>query len=94
MEFTLVDRGNNIYAFENVENDERLAEIAWQQNGDTMVMDHTVVSDKLQGKGVARQLLDTAAQYARDNNYKMEAVCSYVVTMFKRSDAYDDIKAQ
>ena len=34
-----------------------------------------------------------AAQYARENNYKMNAICSYVVSAFDKSDAYDDVKS-
>ncbi|AUS88552.1 GNAT family N-acetyltransferase [Lysinibacillus sp. YS11] len=71
---------------------EKLAEITWQQNGSVMVMDHTYVSDKLRGQGVAKQLLDQAASYARENGYKMKAVCSYVVAAFEKSDAYNDVK--
>lgn len=33
-----------------------------------------------------------AASYARENGYKMEAVCSYVVAAFEKSDAYNDVK--
>lgn len=43
-------------------------------------------------KGVAKQLLDRLADYARENGYKMEAVCSYVVAAFEKSDAYNDVK--
>ena len=57
-----------------------------------MVMNHTYVSDKLRGQGVAKKLLDQAAAYARENHYKMQAVCTYVVAAFEKSDAYNDVK--
>ena len=57
-----------------------------------MVMDHTYVSDKLRGQGVAKQLLIKQRSYARENGYKMKAVCSYVVARFEKSDAYNDVK--
>ncbi|MED4889424.1 GNAT family N-acetyltransferase [Lysinibacillus fusiformis] len=92
MEFQLQQLAGNKFAFLNEQAGERLAEITWQQNGQVMVMDHTYVSDKLRGQGVAKQLLDQAAQYAREHDYKMEAICSYVVAAFAKSDAYNDVK--
>lgn len=92
MEFQLQQLAENKFAFLNEQAGEKLAEITWQQNGSVMVMDHTYVSDKLRGQGVAKQLLDQAASYARENGYKMKAVCSYVVSAFEKSDAYNDVK--
>lgn len=92
MEFQLQQLAENKFAFLNEQVGEKLAEITWQQNGSVMVMDHTYVSDKLRGQGVAKQLLDQAASYARENGYKMKAVCSYVVAAFEKSDAYNDVK--
>lgn len=92
MEFQLQQLAENKFAFLNEQAGEKLAEITWQQNGSVMVMDHTYVSDKLRGQGVAKQLLNQAASYARENGYKMKAVCSYVVAAFEKSDAYNDVK--
>ena len=93
MEFTLTNKGNNNGAFEYELNGERVAEITWTLRDNVMHMDHTFVSNVLRGQGVAKKLLDAAAQYARENNYKMNAICSYVVSAFDKSDAYDDVKA-
>ena len=93
MEFTLTDKGNNHGAFEYVLNGECVAGITWVLRDNVMHMDHTYVSNVLRGQGVAKKLLDAAAQYARKNHYKMNAICSYVVSAFEKSDAYDDVKA-
>ncbi|MET3576054.1 GNAT family N-acetyltransferase [Bhargavaea ullalensis] len=95
MEFQLQELGNDAYAFIH-ESDEgkQDAEITWTMMGDVMVMDHTFVHPSLRGGGVAKQLLDRAAEHAREHGYKMEAVCSYVVTAFKRYPDYDDVKVQ
>ena len=58
MEFQLQELGTNKFAFVEEQNGERLAEISWVQQGEVMVVDHTFVSDKLRGQGVARKLLD------------------------------------
>ena len=69
-----------------------LGEITWVLRDNTMVMDHTYVSNELRGQGVAKKLLDEAAKYAREHNYKMKAICSYVVTAFDRYDDYNDVQ--
>ena len=92
MEFEFVDLGGESYAFVNKQDGEELAKITWTMLGDVMVMAHTFVSEKLRGQGVAKQLLDRAAEYAREQEYKMEPVCSYVVTAFERYTEYDDVK--
>lgn len=92
MEFMYKDKGNNNGAFEYEVNGERVAEITWVLRNGVMVMDHTYVSNALRGQGVAKKLLDTAADYARENNLKMSALCSYVVSSFENSDAYNDVK--
>lgn len=93
MEFELKELGGDAYAFQYEQDGQTKAEITWTLLGDVMVMDHTYVSEDLRGGGVAKQLLDRAAGYARKNHYKMEAVCSYVVTAFNRYDEYNDVKA-
>lgn len=54
-------------------------------------IDHTEVVAAYKGKGVGKELLETAAEYARDNNYKIIPLCSYAKTLMERSSAYDDV---
>ena len=92
MEFKLVDLGGDAFAYRYEHEGEMAAEITWTMLGNVMAMDHTFVSPSMRGQGVAKKLLDRAAEYARANNLKMEPVCSYVVTAFEQSDEYDDLK--
>lgn len=92
MEFELVELDGDAYAFQGTQDDKVLAEISWTMLSDVMVMDHTFVSPDLRGQGVAKKLLDRAAAYAREKNFKMEPICSYVVTAFERYDDYNDLK--
>ncbi|MBE1555145.1 GNAT family N-acetyltransferase [Sporosarcina limicola] len=92
MEFEFVELGGDAFAYRNEEDGNMRAEITWTILGDVMVMDHTFVSETLRGQGIAKKLLDRAADYARENELKMEPVCSYVVTAFERYKEYDDIK--
>jgi len=93
MEFQYKELGHDAYAYVYEKDGQTLGEITWTLLGDVMVMDHTFVSPTLRGEGVAKKLLDQSAELAREKNYKMEAVCSYVVAAFDKSSEYDDIKA-
>lgn len=93
MEFKLVELGGQNYAFQNEQEQSVIAEIEWTETDGQMVMTHTYVSDQLRGQGVAKKLLDRAADYAREHDLKMKPVCSYVVSAFERSNEYDDVKA-
>ena len=73
------------------EDKEILARLEYKRNGNILIFDHTVVSDKLKGQGIAGKLLEEAVAFARGNNYKVNPVCSYVVKKFE-SGQYDDIK--
>ena len=59
-----------------------------------MAITHTVVAPAHQGKGIAKMLLDEVARYARLHQKKLRAVCPYVVKMFARYAAYDDVKVE
>lgn len=93
MDFVLKEKSPKHFAFEYEQQGETLAEIEWIERDNVMDMHHTYVSDALRGQGVAKKLLDQAAEYARDNNFKINAICSYVVSAFEKSEAYNDIKA-
>lgn len=93
MEFQLKEKGPQHFIYEYEQDGEKLAEIEWVLRDNVMNMNHTFVSDQLRGQGVAKKLLDQAAQYARDHSYKMNPICSYVVAAFEKSDVYNDVKA-
>lgn len=87
------DAGGDVYGFREEREGKVVAEITWTMLGDVMVMDHTFVDESLRGGGVAKQLLDRAATYAREKGYRMEPVCSYVIMAFERyADEYNDVK--
>ena len=53
---------------------------------------HTQVVPEAEGKGYAKQLLDTMVSYVRDHNLQVIPLCPYVLSQFRRhSDQYDDI---
>ena len=69
------------------------AEITYIPEGEGVInAKHTFVDPSLRGQGVARQLVDKLADFARDDNLKIHATCPYVVALFEKSTEYDDVK--
>jgi len=74
------------------ENGEVIAEMMFQKDSEERInIDHTEVDESLQGKGVAHQLLDTAIAYAREENLKVRATCSYAKSALRKNSDYNDI---
>ena len=95
MNFQHQDNGRKGEFFLNNEQGQRIAEISYVwSNEHTIIADHTWVDDSLRGQGMARQLLDHLAEFAREKSLKIIATCSYVLVMFKRaSKAFADVAA-
>ncbi len=71
-----------------------IAEITFKPKDDnTIIADHTYVSDELRGQGVAGKLFDTLIKYARENNLKIIPECSYVQSKMEKTSDYDDVRA-
>lgn len=85
------ERQGEFVAFEG---DERVgySSYEWVDNNCFAIL-HTVVSPEHKGKGIAKILLDAAADYARKHNKKIKDVCSFVTVQFERNDKYNDVKA-
>lgn len=92
MDFQLIELGNDEFAYRLEEAGILKAEITWTELANVMVIEHTFVDESMRNQGVAKKLLDQAADYARKHHYKMEPVCSYAVVAFDRYKDYDDVK--
>lgn len=58
-----------------------------------MIINHTRVFDGFEGRGIARQMVLAAVDFARANNRQIVPVCSYARTLLTRKDEYKDILA-
>ena len=58
-----------------------------------MVIDHTQVYEGYEGKGIARQMVLAAVDFARANGRKIVPVCSYARAVLTRADEYADVIA-
>jgi predicted GNAT family acetyltransferase len=70
----------------------RLAELSYTRSDPgTVVLEHTEVSTALQGRGVARKLLDHAVAWARGTGTRLIPVCPYAKSVFDRTPELRDV---
>jgi uncharacterized protein len=73
------------------EDRERLARMSYTKSGPfKMIITHTNVSKKLEGKGVGKQLVAKAVEYARMNNMKIRALCPFARSILSKIPEYQD----
>ena len=56
-----------------------------------MIIDHTRVYEGFEGRGIARQMVLAAVNFARANNRHIIPACSYAQAFLTRTDEYKDI---
>ena len=90
---TITRSANQFYVGENPEN--AIAEITFSTGeGNTIVIEHTTVSETLKGQGVGVKLVNAVADMARAENRKIIPVCPFAKKIMTRSDEYKDVLAQ
>ena len=79
-------------AFYLEENGERVAEMEISVSKSVLTVYHTEVAEKLKGRGVAGDLLNTMVSYAREKGLKVMPLCPYVHARFRKNpEAYADL---
>ena len=71
--------------------DNKTGYISYQERGDTLVYDHTIVPEALGGRGVGSALVKHALDYARDNDKKVVPQCSFVASYINKHPEYQDL---
>ncbi len=70
----------------------RLAEQVYRRvDGGHVVIVHTEVNPQLQGRGVARRLLDATVAWARANGTRVAATCPYAKAQFEKDPSIRDV---
>ena len=54
---------------------------------------HTLVPKELEGRGIARKLVEAGLAHARAKSLKVVARCAYVAKFMEKNREYDDLKA-
>ena len=78
--------------FEAWLDDTQVGELTYQRpTPQRMIIDHTRVFDGFGGRGIARQMVLAAVDFARANSRQIVPVCSYARALLTRTDEYKDI---
>ena len=79
-------------AFVVERDDIRLAEMTYARvTPQLVIIDHTLVDERLRGLGVARKLLDAAVAWARTSGTKLAATCPYAKAQFEKDASIRDV---
>lgn len=65
--------------------------ISYQDNGDALIYDHTIVPNELGGRGVGSKLVKHALDYAREHDKKVVPQCSFVSSYISKHSEYQDL---
>jgi uncharacterized protein len=69
-----------------------LAEMTYSKAGtETLIIDHTQVSDELKGQGAGKQLVTAAVNYARSNGIKIIPLCPFARSVFEKVKEFRDV---
>lgn len=69
-----------------------LAEICIaDKDENTLVIEHTNVSQALAGQGVAKLLVEKVVEFARKENKKVIPKCTYAKSQFEKNSDYNDV---
>lgn len=64
-----------------------------KRENNIMAINHTETRGDLRGKNLASLILAHVVNYARDNNFKIDPLCSFVAAKFKHNQEYQELKA-
>lgn len=69
-----------------------LAEMVYSMpSPNKMIIEHTEVDDSLAGKGVGKQLVATAVEYARAHNIKIIPLCPFANAILQKVTEWHDV---
>lgn len=73
-------------------NNRTIAEMDYQLPGkDTLLIVHTEVDESLGGKGIGKQLVAAAVDYARNNSLRVIATCPFAKKVLDRTKGFADV---
>ena len=61
------------------------------KNDDTFNIVHTEVMDHFEGKGIGKHLVSAAVDYARKDEKKMEATCTFAHSVLEKDYSVKDV---
>jgi len=86
-----IKEGNNKFYVGDSESNSK-AEITYINSGeDTIIINHTFVSNELRGQKLGHQLMQKVIDFARQENKKIIPQCSFAEKEFIENKEYEDV---
>jgi predicted GNAT family acetyltransferase len=74
------------------DDEDMLAELIYRkQEPNTMIFEHTEVSDELKGQNVGYQLVHAAVEYARAHKMKIVPLCPFAKAVIDKKPEFQDV---
>jgi hypothetical protein len=73
--------------------DEGLAVCAYRRQGNLLLVTHTEVPPRLEGRGIAAALVKATLDWARAEGLRVRPLCSYVAAYMRRHPQTQDLLA-
>ncbi|CDO36786.1 GNAT family N-acetyltransferase [Novosphingobium sp. KN65.2] len=77
----------------HVADSDAVGRLTWVERDGVHFADHTLVPPEIGNRGVAMRLVEAMVADARENQFKVAPVCSYVVAAFNRHPDWNDVRA-
>jgi len=91
MQVKQINEGHKGY-FAAVENETEAGRMTYTWVGDTkFIIDHTEVNPAFNGKGVGKQMVVAAVEYARENQLKIIPLCPFAKATFDKNTDLQDV---
>lgn len=74
-----------------LERDGHVAYLAYNLAGKVLQLIHTEVPEALRGKGMASTLAQSAFEWAREHEVKVDVICPAVAAYLRRHPEYSDL---
>ncbi|CAN5685934.1 GNAT family N-acetyltransferase [soil metagenome] len=71
---------------------QKSALMTYKKSGENEItIDHTEVDEVMQSKGLGKQMVSAAVEYARENDIKIVPVCPFVKKIIDETPEYQDV---
>jgi uncharacterized protein len=81
-------------AFYVGDNGDKVGELTYQKDAPgEITIDHTEVSEKFRGEGIAQDLVAEAVKWARENKLKINPTCPYAKKIIDETPGFGDVLA-
>jgi len=96
-EIVRIDQGRAGEYHAHIPGTDQIGRLTWVERegpaGPVRVAEHTLVPRELEGRGIARQLVEALVADARAQGFTVDPRCSYVEAQFRRNPDWADLRA-